>query len=909
MMIEQIQNFIYTLAPYFPLGAIGFWRWSVWLTKKVVAKKYRPIAENGYRDTLSLVTPVYNEDPEVFERALKSWARNKPDEIIAVIDHTDKACIEKFKKFQEKNASGTLIITKKPGKRSALASGIKASKYNMVAVVDSDTLWDPKIKNTLLFPFSDPTVGGVGPRQDVLNANTLSRKLFNIHIDQRYFDEITYLAAVSNALTCLSGRTAVYRKKAIIGLIKELENETFLGVRCISGDDKCLTRLVQEKGWKTRYQGNVKVLTPGVPDLKTLVKQHIRWTRNSYRSDIKSLMGSWIWKREKFLVYHMLDRFTQPFTLVLGPIYLVLSIAWGHWLVALTLILWWHFSRGIKLYPHLRHHPSDLLILPFYIFTTYMLAVLKIYAMITIGQQGWITRWDKSRLESGDGRSWMIVKSVVPHMATLFIVVLLGFGIVSYKNFSTPDEISAITTDTLGAHGVSNGILSNFEASPTENGRGREREHEQSIFDNLENGQFGFYAIRKGDTLREIALRYGSNLSSIILANENTVQDPNDIKIGQGITILASELRSPLNRDSLAYYGAPNIFFDESKEAITIDAGAVTVSEIHKVLDDETILQSLSNKEWLLKSNIFIKDGATLIIDGDDVSWLKLQSDENNFVWIDSKNGNILINNTRVTSWDASLQSFDRNHEDGRSFVSVKYNSRMDIIDSEIAFLGYGRESNATPISGGGFYGVSWKIPEGTFRENLVTGSVINSKIHNNYFGIYTFGATGMVFKGNTLYDNVRYGLDFHDDSNNFIIENNVSSNNGSSGIIISKYGFSNTIRKNISYGNGLHGIMLHDQSNNNLVENNSVYGNIDGIVVYDSHNNVIRNNKIKNNKSGVRANVNSSGNHIEQNEITENQNGVFVYDAADNNFVINNLLENNRKNIYIRNAYGNMVE
>jgi hypothetical protein len=36
--------------------------------------------------TLSVITPVYNEDPVVFKAALDSWKDNKVDEIIAVMN-------------------------------------------------------------------------------------------------------------------------------------------------------------------------------------------------------------------------------------------------------------------------------------------------------------------------------------------------------------------------------------------------------------------------------------------------------------------------------------------------------------------------------------------------------------------------------------------------------------------------------------------------------------------------------------------------------------------------------------------------------------------------------------------------------------------------------------------------------
>ena len=751
-MTELLNNYLPTIILYFPLGAIGIYRWSVWITKKVVAKKYRPINENGHSDTLSIVVPVYNEDPNVFQRALESWISNNPDEIIAVIDHTDGACIERFKKFQEENKNSKLIITERPGKREALSDGIRAAQYDIIALVDSDTIWDPHIKNTLLFPFADPLVGGVGPRQDVLDTNTLARRLFNIHLDHRYFDEMTYLATVGNALTCISGRTALYRKEAIKDLCEELENETFWGVKCISGDDKCLTRLVQERGWTIRYQANVRVLTPGAPDLLTLFKQHLRWTKNSYRSDLKSLMSKWIWKREKFLAYHMIDRFTQPFTLLFGPIYFMFSIIWGHWLIAGILLAWWHLSRGIKLYPHLKHRPSDILILPFYIFTTYLMAILKIYAMVTIRKQGWITRWDESRLQAGVNHIFRALKSTVPYFATASIIILLSFGVVKYKDVTTTSNDNG----NIKFHEIESMITDNCQ---------------QAVLNNLENQQFRYYTIEQNDTLTVIAKKYNGNLFAIIEANKDTIPNPDYLKIGQQLKIPVLELGNILTKDGLFAFKESEITFDESSKTVYVEGrgSVVTILEIHNALNNELILEKLNNKEWLLKTNLLIKKGVTLVIDDSDVSWLKLQSDKDEFIWLQSNGGNILIKNTKITSWDQENQAPDTNYEDGRSFILARQNGRMDIMNSELSFLGY--KDSLKP-------GVAWHTTGDSPNNYLITGQVLDSKFYNNYSGIYLSGTVEMMIANNEIAYNTQYGIDIRNGANNLLIKNNRFHNN-----------------------------------------------------------------------------------------------------------------------------------
>jgi len=52
-----------------PLGVLGLVRWSCWLVRRVPAVLYRPI-ENDHRATVSVVVPVYQEDPAVFTAAI-----------------------------------------------------------------------------------------------------------------------------------------------------------------------------------------------------------------------------------------------------------------------------------------------------------------------------------------------------------------------------------------------------------------------------------------------------------------------------------------------------------------------------------------------------------------------------------------------------------------------------------------------------------------------------------------------------------------------------------------------------------------------------------------------------------------------------------------------------------------------
>lgn len=896
---------------YIPIGIIGIWRWGVWLFRKVISLFYRP-PKGTYQTTLSIVTPVYNEDPEMFQLALYSWVANKPDEIIAVIDYTDTGSIDIFNNFAKNFPGAKLIVTQKPGKRPALADGTRAASSEIVALVDSDTIWGPNIKDKLLGTFSDPDVGGLVTRQDILKPDTLARKLFKILLDDRYLLEYPFLATVSDAMLCLSGRTAVYRKVAIIDELDKLENEKFWGKSMISGDDKSLTNFIHAKGWKTRYLKNVKVYTNGTLSLTNFLKQKLRWTRNGLRSDLKVLMSGWIWRRHKMLALHMLDKAISPLTLLIGLGYFIVAIYLGHWQIALIIAAWWIVSRFIKIFPHLREQPSDILILPVYVIMTFVTAIIKIYAVITIDKQGWITRWDKKRL-----KKWAFLESFTSYSATLAVVFGLFFSVFVYKDYALSVlQIEQLETRKAEKQNFLNSLEASSIFTPEKVApSGAElRNIKTALTKENQADPYGYYIVKTGETLALLQRRFNVVPSGRIL-NADTkapLSTFGNIAAGTKIAIPVAELRNPINPSLLNTVAKPpRVTYDAPTNTIFVNQGGsvATLAKINSALSpaNKRLLEQTASGEWILRANLYIGKDVTLIISGQEVSYLKLKSDDNGFVWMRSETGNMLFSRTKITSWDETKNTPDLSHANGRAYITAKNSGRMDILNSELAYLGYvGAPNRGGPF--GGSYGVSWKIKSGGLYDRLLTGVVEGNEFHNNYFGVYTYGATGIVFRKNKFYNNIEYGLDPHDDSNNMLISDNEAYQNGNHGIIISKRCFNNIIINNTSYNNRLHGIMLDRSSNNNLVQGNTVYGNVDGIAIYDSHKNVILDNKIQNNVRGIRLNEGSAENFMENNTVTTNSRGVYIYNRAQKNIVVNNFITNNEIGITLKNANQNIL-
>ena len=171
----------------------------------------------------------------------------------------------------------------------------------------------------------------------------------------------------------------------------EFMHETFWGVPCLSGDDKRLTTLVLERGYLTYMQRSAEVWSTFPNTWRIFFKQRLRWARNTWRSDLRALSRPWVY-RHPFLAYTMVDKGLSGFTLLLGPAFMVHSLINQNWIFAAVLAGWWQLSRSAKLLPHLRRRPSSFLFIPGYVFVSWIMAIIKLQALLTIRRQRWLTR-------------------------------------------------------------------------------------------------------------------------------------------------------------------------------------------------------------------------------------------------------------------------------------------------------------------------------------------------------------------------------------------------------------------------------------------------------------------------------------------------------------------------------------
>lgn len=378
-------------------------------------------------------------------------------------------------------------------------------------------------------------------------------------------------------------------------------------------------------------------------------------------------------------------------------------------------------------------------------------------------------------------------------------------------------------------------------------------------------------------------------------------------------TIYVGANYNPANPAQAPYVGNPSAP-NAPKTPITIPQVAAALN------NNSALLQNQGGGAWLLKANMVISQTARLEATNATITWLRLDSSPAGrpfpaLTKMVANGGHLLIQDIKVTSWAGSV--VDTNYFDGRSYLLALKGGRMDIIRSEVAYLGWGSGEPS---------GLAWRqrgsgadIEPPDKIETGATGSILNSNIHDNYFGQYSYQAYGLRVFNNEFHDNAFYGFDPHDYSTGFEVAYNKVYNNGKHGIIFSRGCTLNWVHHNEVYGNAEHGIMLDRGSNVNQISDNVVYNNGDGVAIFQSEKNLVQNNLLHDNERGVRVNATfdpgdrydgtAGENTILNNTIQNNlQYGIYLYERADKNTIQGNTFTGNTgAGVYIKTG-GNKI-
>jgi len=386
---------------WMPLGVAGIIVWSLWIYRWVLSRAYRPVV-NRYVTTTSVVVPSFREDVAILHRCLGTWLAQNPSELIIVPDVEDVECLRMLNQVTDPRVR--VLPFRHEGKRSALGVGIRAARGEVLVLTDSDTAWEPGLLSAVQMPFENPRVGAVATQQKVYKRwSSVWRVIADWIIDLRYYDYVPAMGRAGGVI-CVSGRTAAYRRAAVMPVLANLEHEFFFGHRCVAGDDGRLTWLVLASGYTTVFQSSAQAMSMFPATFGGFVKQRIRWSRNSYRCYLTALWQGWLRQVPFVSKVTVLQILLTPVTMGMALAYLIISRTEPGWRGVLFAAVWLMAGRLVRSVSHLWRHPGDIVLLPLVTLVVIMISLpIKLYAFITMNKQGWLTRHQDQI--GGDGQS------------------------------------------------------------------------------------------------------------------------------------------------------------------------------------------------------------------------------------------------------------------------------------------------------------------------------------------------------------------------------------------------------------------------------------------------------------------------------------------------------------------------
>lgn len=320
------------------------------LSRYLFGAFYRPTPINpNYTPGVSIIIPCFNEEKWIKRTIVSCLNQDYPLDKLEVLviddcsnDHSREKIeellltLEKEEGYDARNRVHFHVQPKNAGKREALAAGAKLAKHELLVFVDSDSFLDPFAIRNLVQPFQDKKVGGVSGRTDV--ANTFTNNLTKMQ-SVRYYIAFRVLKAAEglfNAVTCLSGPLACYRKDLVLKYSEAWLNQRFLGQKATFGDDRAMTNFIL-RHHRTDYQDTAVCSTIVPNTYKVFLRQQMRWKRSWLRESF--IAATFMWKKEPFMALSFYMGLLVPIIAPVIVIYNLIYIPLTHRVFPLTFLI------------------------------------------------------------------------------------------------------------------------------------------------------------------------------------------------------------------------------------------------------------------------------------------------------------------------------------------------------------------------------------------------------------------------------------------------------------------------------------------------------------------------------------------------------------------------------------------
>ena len=263
-------QWIFLIGIVFGLGRlffVGSLALAQWIRSR---RRERTHAGDEFAPFVSIIVPAYNEELVIGNTIVSLLASEYSRYEIIVVDDgsqddTSKVVVERFGGDERVK----LITISNSGKASALNTGLRYARGEVIVALDADTVFAPQTVGFLAHRFYDKAIGAIAGNAKVGNRINLVTRwqaleyVTSQNVDRRAFASL-------NCITVVPGAVGAWRKDLLVEA-GGFPSDTL-------AEDQDLTLRIRRLGYKIGYEESAVAWTEAPHNLRSLAKQRFRWS-------------------------------------------------------------------------------------------------------------------------------------------------------------------------------------------------------------------------------------------------------------------------------------------------------------------------------------------------------------------------------------------------------------------------------------------------------------------------------------------------------------------------------------------------------------------------------------------------------------------------------------------------------
>ncbi|MFF3496582.1 glycosyltransferase [Streptomyces sp. NPDC002795] len=233
-------------------------------------------------EPVSVLVPAFNE-AKCIENTVRSLMQSEHPVEVVVID--DGSTDGTARIVENMRLPGVRVVRQhNAGKPAALNRGMANARFDLVVMMDGDTVFEPATVRELVQPFGDPNVGAVagnakvGNRDSLIGAWQHIEYVMGFNLDRRMYD-------ILRCMPTIPGAVGAFRRSAL-ERVGGMSDDTL-------AEDTDVTMALHRDGWRVVYAEKARAWTEAPETVQQLWSQRYRWSYGTMQA---------IWKHRRALV-------------------------------------------------------------------------------------------------------------------------------------------------------------------------------------------------------------------------------------------------------------------------------------------------------------------------------------------------------------------------------------------------------------------------------------------------------------------------------------------------------------------------------------------------------------------------------------------------------------------------------